>query len=429
MSVASVLEALARCALTRSWAVGMCGQFCAAMYGYGASGYRDALTQWRQTPPGIRHPGATDAPPGALVFWGGGSAGHGHVAIADGTGSVFSIDIGGAGTVTRVSTGTITSRWGLPYLGWTAPYFQGQEWEAVAIYGMDVSMFQPINFLLTTPSDKKPVDFAIIKVTEGTGWVSSRWTGQRQWARDHGLSVGFYHFARPGNMVDQADRFLAQINLQPGDHLWFDWEDAGVTNAQKDAWISYVQGRAPGHRVGLYCNTSFWTGRDTTGFAGDGLWIATGGYPAGAPPIKSNWLLHQYSTAGNYDHNVAQFATRADMIAWAKGDEDVALTAAELKLLTETHDAVTKITSLVDTKVHGVGYYVAKGETNLAATLSQSRSNGGGISELKTALNLANAKLDTVAGVLAGLDLSQVPAEIAAKIEALKINVGFTEGS
>src|SRR5580765_8533973 len=99
--VASIAEALARCAVTRTWAVAMCGQFCAAMYGYGASGYASALVQWQQAPDGVRHPGATDAPPGALVFWGGGSQGHGHVAIADGLGSCFSIDISGPGTVSR----------------------------------------------------------------------------------------------------------------------------------------------------------------------------------------------------------------------------------------------------------------------------------------------------------------------------------------
>jgi hypothetical protein len=297
----------------------------------------------------------------------------------------------------------------------------------VSIYGIDVSMFQPINFLLTTPGDGKPVSFAIIKATEGASWTSTRWTGQRQWAHDHGLSVGFYHFGRPGNMVSQADRFLNTIgDLQPGEHLWFDWEDAGVTSAQKDAWISYVQGRAPGHRVGLYCNTSFWLSRDTSGFAGDGLWIATGGIPAGQPPIKSNWLIHQYATTGDYDHNLAQFTTKADMITWAQG-EDMALTAAELKLLTDTRNAVLNITSLVDGKAHGIGYYAAHSEQDQAAILKQSQTNGGSLTAVKTALDAANKKLDTVGEVLASVDLSQLPAQIAAKLESLKLVVSVTE--
>jgi hypothetical protein len=425
----------------------MCGQFCAAMYGYGFSGYRDAVAQWQLTPSSLKHPGAVNAPPGTLVFWGGGSAGHGHVAISDGTGSVWSIDISGPGTVSRVQAGTITSRWGLPYLGWTVPYFQNQEWEAVAIYGVDVSMFQPINFALTTPGDGKRVDFAIIKVTEGSSWVSSRWTGQRQWARDHGLSVGFYHFARPGDMIAQADRFLDQIILQPGDHLWFDWEDAGVSNAQKDAWISYVQGKAPGHRVGLYCNTSFWLNRDTTGFAGDGLWIATGGIPAGSPPIQSNWLIHQYSTAGDYDHDLAQFASRADMITWAQGD-DMALSAEDKTWITNTIKA--QVTAVVKAEAFAavvnkdavrspnddpanptwaLASYEREGYLRLLEILAQARTNGSSLTEIKTALTVLGTSLAEVKTVLSGLDLSGLPEDIAAKIESLKITVGFTEGT
>ena len=435
-TVASVFEALERCARTRTWEINMCGQFCAAMYGYGSSGYLSALVQWNEIPAAERHPGDTHAPPGSLLFWG---VGNGHVAVSDGFGNCFSIDISGPGTVSLVPASMISQRWGKPYLGWTRPYFQGAGWKPVSIYGIDVSMYQPINFSLTTPGDDKKVDFAIIKVTEGSVWASTRWTAQRQWAKDHGLSVGFYHFARPGDMVAQADRFLDQIALQPGDHLWFDWEDAGVTNTQKDAWISYVQGKARGHRVGLYCNTDFWKNRDTTGFAGDGLWIATGGYPAGAPPIKSNWLIHQYSTAGGYDHDTAQFATRADMITWAQGGDDVALSDADKTWITNTIKtqvaAALTATSLVDSKAHGAGYYLARtekaladvlaaekaGGTSLSSILSQSQTNG-------TNSTAANTKLDEIRATLAALDLSRLPDEIAAKLEALKLNITITEG-
>jgi hypothetical protein len=391
----------------------MCGQFCAAMYGYGSSGYRDALTQWNRTPRGLTFPARTDAPPGALLFWAGGSAGHGHVAISDGTGSCFSIDISGPGTVSRVPAGTISSRWGLPYLGWTYPFFQGEQWSPVMIKGVDVSRYQAVSGWQTG------IDFAFVKVTEGTTYVNSEWVAQRDTARAAGLVVGYYHFARPGNMVAQADLFLSKIALRPGDVLAFDWEDPGVTSAQKDAWISYVQAKT-GHRVVLYCNTDFWKHRDTSSFAGDGLWIATGGYPAGLPPIQSSWLIHQFSTAENLDHDVAQFSDRAAMLAWA-GGSDVALTASELKLLTETHDAVTKITSLVDAKVHGIGYYAARGEKGSLDVLTQSRSNGTGITAQAKALLEANQKLDAVAQTLAALDLSGLPDAIASKLAKLKI--------
>lgn len=444
MIVASVAEALAQCAITRTWAEGMCGQFCAAMYGYNASGYRDALIQWQMIPSGSKHPGAMNAPPGALYFWGGGSAGHGHVAIADGTGSCWSIDISGPGTVSRVPAGTITSRWGLPFLGWSVPYFQGQEWEAVAIYGTDVSMYQPINFALDLPGTSvHPVEFAIIKVTEGASWTSGRWSAQRQWSYDHDLSTGFYHFARPGDMIAQADRFLATIGpLKSGDHLWFDWEDAGVSNAQKDAWISYVQGRAPGHRVGLYCNTSFWLNRDTTGFAGDGLWIATGDIPAGSPPIQSNWLIHQYSTAGNYDHDLAQFASKADMITWAEGTEDVALTDADKTWIKNTIVAAIKAESYAATinkdavrspddspanPTWATASYLREGYLRLLEILAAEKSAVSAVAAVLAQAETNGASLTEIKTVLASLDLSQLPAEIAEKLESLKITI--TEGT
>lgn len=429
MIASSVADALIRASVTDRWTPGMCGQFCAVMYGYGASGYRDALTQWQNVPGTLRRPGSADAPAGCLLFWGGGSEGHGHVAISDGAGSCWSIDISGAGTVSRVPTGTITARWGLPFLGWSVPYFQGQQWSAPMIYGIDVSNYQSINFVLTTPGDSKPVDFAIIKITEGTTWTSPRWKGQQLWARDHGLAVGYYHFGRPGSMVAQADFFLSTLGtLAPGETLWFDWEDAGITSAQKDQWIKYVQSKAPGFRVGMYCNTSFWKSRDTSGFAGDGLWIADPNNPAGHPNIQAPWVIQQYSETGDYDHNIAAFATRADMIDWAGGD--MALSADDKTWI----QGLLTATSLVDGKAHGAGFFLAHTEkygsnitgqataldTKVTALgkvldtlLSQAQSNGTGISAL-------SAKLDAVKTTLDALDLSQLPAEIADKLNNLK---------
>jgi len=441
----NVIAVLVFCEATKSWAVGMCGQFCAAMYGYGFSGYNDAVTQWQQTPGTLRHSGATDAPPGGLLFWSGGSSGHGHVAVADGAGGCWSIDISGAGTVSHVSVGTINARWGLPYLGWTAPYFQGEQWEPMSIYGVDVSAYQPINFALTTPSDNKRVDFAIIKVTESSNWESTRWKGQQMWARDHDLAVGYYHFGRPGSMTAQADYFLSKIgDVAPGESLWFDWEDTGITSAQKDQWIRYVQGKRPGVRVGLYCNTEYWKNRDTSSFAGDGLWIATGGYAAGTPPIQSSWLIHQYSTAGSYDHDLAQFSTKAELIDWAGGN-DVALTADDKAwILANVPKAVLTLDGVIagasDASDHATNPYwtlaswvsdtgnrMRASGTALAALKTQAQSIGTGITATNTKLDAAGVKLDTASAkidaalaVLEALDLDHLPAEIAAKLNGLK---------
>lgn len=323
----SVFEALARCATTKTWQVNMCGQFCARMYGWSASGYASALVQWNQTPGRLKHPGDTAAPAGMLMFWG---IGFGHVAISDGQGGCWSIDISGPGTVTRVPASTIITKWGKPYLGWTVPYFQGTEWSVNMIKGVDVSNYQ------AESGWEKGVDFAFVKVTEGTSYVNPKWIAQRATIRAAGLVTGFYHFGRPGDMIAQADYFLSKISLQPGDVLAFDWEDNKISSGQKDAFIAYVQGKARGHKVILYCNTYFWKTLDKTSFAGDGLWIATGGLPAGSPGIQAPWLIHQYSTAGNLDHDVAQFTSRAAMLAWAGRTDDMPLNADDKKWITDT---------------------------------------------------------------------------------------------
>lgn len=432
MSAASVAEVLSRCRATTRWTVGMCGQFCARMYGYSASGYVDAWTQWKRTPLKLRNTGRAEQP-GSLLFWAGGSAGHGHVAIADGTGGCWSIDILGAGTVGRVPVDQITQQWGLPYLGWTEPYFQGQEWSPTMIYGLDVSNYQASAIPARTPGDNKPVDFCFTKATQGTSYVNPRMAAQATSARQQGMVVGFYHFLEKGNIQAQCEYFVERAVSEEGDILAIDWETNPNTNtypsnAEKDAAIRAVQALRPGHRVVLYCNTDFWKNRDSTSFAGDGLWIATAGYSAGNPPVQSAWWAHQYSTAGNYDHNVAQFDSRADLRAWAEGGlDDVALTDAEItkiatRVLTldgvlesplDAADHETNPYWTFETYIKDTGARVRKATAALDAVLAQSRANG--------------AALSAVQQVLSSLDLSGVPADVAAKIESLKLIVTVEE--
>jgi hypothetical protein len=135
--------------------------------------------------------------------------------------------------------------------------------------------------------------------------------------RRHNLVVGHYHFVRPGSMTAQANFFLSVAAPAAGDYLVLDWEDTGVSSADKDAWIKYVQAKMPHHRVELYCNRDFWANRDTSSFAGDGLWIADPGAPAGHPRIDHPWTMHQYSDAAGLDRDVANFASTAAMRTWA----------------------------------------------------------------------------------------------------------------
>lgn len=126
----TVSQALAKASSTTRWAVGMCDQFVANMYGFSASGYPTAQDNWLASKD--KHPGDFNAPAGALMFWSGGA---GHVALSDGKGGIYSTDISGNGTVSHVPATEITQKWGKPYLGWAVPQFEGQEGSVSPVSG------------------------------------------------------------------------------------------------------------------------------------------------------------------------------------------------------------------------------------------------------------------------------------------------------
>lgn len=164
------------------------------------------------------------------------------------------------------------------------------------------------------------LDFVFIKATEGTSYANPRMSAQAAHARAAGLVVGFYHFLHAGSIAAQAAYFVDKAASLEGDPLFVDWETAPgggyASCAEKDAFIKEVQRlRGASHRVGLYCNLDFWKNRDTTSFAGDALWIADY-VTATKPRITAKWLFHQY-TSTPVDTNVAAFASRAALKAWA----------------------------------------------------------------------------------------------------------------
>jgi GH25 family lysozyme M1 (1,4-beta-N-acetylmuramidase) len=181
----------------------------------------------------------------------------------------------------------------------------------MTVKGIDVSSYQ------STDYGTSGLAFVLVKATEGTSYVNPRHAAQVSHGRSAHLVVGHYHFARPGSVGAQASYFLKHAAPKAGDILALDWEDTGVSGADKDALVKRLQADAPGHRVLLYCNRDFWLHRDHTSFAGDGLWIADPDAPAGHPRIKHSWRIHQYSDSGGVDRNVAAFADRDAMRAWA----------------------------------------------------------------------------------------------------------------
>lgn len=193
----------------------------------------------------------------------------------------------------------------------------------MTIHGVDVSAYQSETYNTTG------LDFVIVKATEGLSYTNPRMAAQAKRARDAGLVVGFYHYPHMGNdPIAEANYFLKKAPIQAGDIIVFDWEGYDAANkgvpksrqiAYRDAWLAYVKGKLPTHRVGMYCNTDYWLNIDTSGNCGDFLWIATANRPAGQPGIQTAWTFHQYSTAGGIDHDVANFPDRAALASWARG--------------------------------------------------------------------------------------------------------------
>ena len=181
----------------------------------------------------------------------------------------------------------------------------------MTVKGIDVASYQ------STTYSTSGLGFVFVKATEGTGYVNPKHAGQVAHARAAGLVVGHYHFVRPGELTAQAAYFLRHAAARAGDLLALDWEDSGVSNADKDNWIRRVQSSAPGHRVLLYCNRDFWLNRDHTSFCGDGLWIADPDAAAGHPRVKHPWTFHQYSSAGGIDRDLGNFTGKAALKSWA----------------------------------------------------------------------------------------------------------------
>lgn len=179
------------------------------------------------------------------------------------------------------------------------------------INGKDVASFQSETW------DVSGDDFAVVKCTEGTGYVNPKYLAQIAHARAHGLVLGHYHFGHHGGAAEAAF-FLRHVDLRPGDFIAYDWEASGATQADRDEFIAYVRQHRPGVKVVLYCNTDWWFNHDTESNAGDGLWIADI-VPAGHPRVTHPWLIHQFSDAGGMDRDVANFPSRAAMHAWAAG--------------------------------------------------------------------------------------------------------------
>jgi lysozyme len=99
----------------------------------------------------------------------------------------------------------------------------GEQWEwfedrplEYSVHGIDVSRYQSnINW---EKVKEFGVSFAFIKATEGKTIVDTKFSRNWKRSKKNGVLRGAYHFYRPSVLSEeQADFFLSQVDLEPGD--------------------------------------------------------------------------------------------------------------------------------------------------------------------------------------------------------------------
>jgi hypothetical protein len=137
--------------------LGMCLQRVRLCYDVAAL-YTDAATAWLRAR--HRHPQVDPAafPRGVPVFWTGGSAGHGHIAIATGDGECWSTDILRGGHWDKVPIDLIRQRWGLALVGWT------EDLNGVTVYEPTLEEDMPL-----TPDEIDAIAKAVARYKLGNG--------------------------------------------------------------------------------------------------------------------------------------------------------------------------------------------------------------------------------------------------------------------
>jgi Lyzozyme M1 (1,4-beta-N-acetylmuramidase) len=180
----------------------------------------------------------------------------------------------------------------------------------MALAGIDVS-----NWQAGIQPGRLPVDFAIVKATEGTGYVSPSFRAQADSTLAGGKLLGLYHFARPSRSgaAAEAAHFVSAARPYLGRAvLVLDWED-GTTTGQTGwakVFLDEVH-RLTGVRPWIYASAAVFRAHDWSAVAKNyAAWVA--GYltnrqnvlaqvalPNGYQPKSGlNVAAYQYTSTG-----------------------------------------------------------------------------------------------------------------------------------
>jgi GH25 family lysozyme M1 (1,4-beta-N-acetylmuramidase) len=181
------------------------------------------------------------------------------------------------------------------------------------IPGIDVSHWQgTIDWTKVAAAGKR---FVFMKATDDTNYIDPTFATNRAEARDNGMSVGAYHFARPdaspGDARREARFFVEVARPRPGNLLpVLDIEtndgldQAGITKWAR-AWVDEVR-QLTGVTPLVYTSPYGWLTRtgDTRLLSRDGapLWVAHWGVESPTVPAGNwdgrGWIVWQHSSTG-----------------------------------------------------------------------------------------------------------------------------------
>ena len=167
---------------------------------------------------------------------------------------------------------------------------------AATLQGIDVSSWQP-----GWVTSSAQADFAIVKATQGTSYVSPSMREQAEGALATGKKLGFYHYAAGGDCRAEADFFVSTVRpwLRRA-LLALDWESNQNASWGDSAWSTcFVQRvkETTGVTPMVYVQASATWQVAGARAAGAGLWLAR--YASMTPTgyQQQPWLLGQQGEA------------------------------------------------------------------------------------------------------------------------------------
>ena len=185
--------------------------------------------------------------------------------------------------------------------------------------GIDISNWQAG----ITPSDL-PIDFCIVKGTEGLGYTDPCCDGFVQDCKAHGISWGFYHFARENEPEDEAQYFYDECRGYFNEGIpVLDYETDNYDNRE---WCERFLNKL--HDLSGIWAMLYISAYRCEQYSGSwipekcGLWVA--GYP---------WDISDFDDAGNLPYDIApwkfaaiwQFTSGLSLTGWdGRLDGDIA---------------------------------------------------------------------------------------------------------